>query len=48
MLGPPSWAIIEGGLPPLAEGWGIGDGECAGEGTLALLPGIGMGAVVPC
>lgn len=48
ILGPPSCAIIEGGLPPLADGWGIGDGECAGEGTRALFPGMGIGADVPC
>ena len=23
----PGWAL-EGGRPPLADGWGIGDGEC--------------------
>ena len=37
----------EGGRPPLAEGWGIGDGEFAGEGTRALPPGMGMGAELP-
>jgi hypothetical protein len=34
-----------GGRPPLAIGWGIGEGECAGEVTLGLL-GIAMGADV--
>ncbi|KAL1840716.1 hypothetical protein VTK73DRAFT_3685 [Phialemonium thermophilum] len=34
----------EGGRPPLAEGWGMGDGEAAGDGILGLLPGMGMGA----
>ena len=37
----------DGGRPPLADGCGMGDGECAGEGTLALPPGTGMGAELP-
>lgn len=35
---------FEGGLPPpLAEGWGMGAGECAGEVMRGLPVGIGMG-----
>lgn len=34
-----------GGLPPLAMGCGIGEGDCAGEVTLGLL-GIAIGADV--
>ena len=33
----------EGGLPPLADGCGIGEGDCAGEVTRGL-PGIGIAA----
>lgn len=37
---------LEGGRPPVAEGTGMGEGDCAGEGMrwLLLLPGIGIGA----
>jgi len=36
-------ARLEGGRPPLADGCGMGDGDCAGDITLGL-PGIGIGA----
>ena len=39
----PCCAKPDGGLPPLAAGCGIGEGDCAGEETLGF-PGIGMGA----
>lgn len=42
-MGPLPCAKPEGGRPPLADGCGIGDGECAGEGTRGLLA-IGIGA----
>lgn len=43
----PCWRP-EGGLPPLAVGWGMGDGDWAGEATLACpLSGIGMGEAAP-
>jgi len=37
---------LEGGRPPVADGMGIGEGDCAGEGIrwALLLPGIGIGA----
>ena len=28
----PSWEMVEGGRPPLAEGCGMGTGDWAGEG----------------
>lgn len=31
------------GLPPLADGWGMGEGLCAGDG-IRWAPGIGTGA----
>lgn len=36
----------EGGLPPLAVGWGIGDGDWAGEATRGC-PGMGTGEAAP-
>ena len=42
-VGPlPCPARPEGGRPPLADGRGIGEGDCAGEITLGL--GIEIGA----
>lgn len=38
----PDGAAPDGGRPPLAEGWGIGDGECRGSVTPRLAPGIGI------
>ncbi len=43
----PSCGIVAGGLPPLAEGCGIGEGGCAGDGTW-LCPGMAMGAEALC
>ncbi len=41
--------VLEGArCPPLCCGiWGMGEGECAGDGTRGLLPGIGIGAAPP-
>jgi len=37
----PSCGMVEGGRPPLADGCGMGEGECAGDGT-------GIGDAVVC
>lgn len=43
----PCVASVAGGRPPLADGCGIGDGDCAGDVTRGLL-GIAMGADADC
>ena len=37
---------LEVGRPPVADGMGIGEGDCAGEGIrwLLVFPGMGIGA----
>lgn len=41
----PSWEMVEGGRPPLAEGWGMGMGDWAGEGIRWLFPAMGCEGV---
>ena len=42
------WNCPDGGLPPLAAGCGMGDGECAGEITRGLFCGAGSEDACGC